>query len=245
MLECESLKSNPENLREIRDKIREFVGSTEIFNFEGCKLINNEQLAKYISEIIPLSHLEGCPSIEFDPNNPQFTECPGTLGFYECGSHTIHLADEGRFPNGTEGMKDTVTHKIGHNAYAGIVENNPELAANWDALNAESRQKLLTDGTGFVSDYAMTNKYEDFAESYMTYARDPEKLQVLSSEKYAFMRGYVFAGREYEPTVLAYWEDYDSAGNKIKVCECCNIHGPGKGEYSSGDTHGSGTGELG
>jgi hypothetical protein len=67
--------------------------------------------------------------------------------------------------------KDTVTHEIGHNAYAGIVENNPELVAKWETLNAESWQQLLTDGTGFVSDYATTNKYEGFAESYMTYVR--------------------------------------------------------------------------
>jgi len=216
MQDFESLTSNPETFSEIGNKTKEFVGPTEICNFEGCELINNEQLANYLSETIPPSHLEGCPGIEFDPNNPQFTECPGTLGFYECGSHAIHVAGEGCFPNGAEGMKDTVTHEIGHNAYAGIVENNPELAAKWEALNTESWQKLLTDGTGFVSDYATTNKYEDFAESYRTYVCDPEKLQILSPEKYAFMHDQVFAGREYQPTVLAYWS-YDSAGNKIEV----------------------------
>ncbi|HPS91112.1 MAG TPA: hypothetical protein PKV33_03055 [Methanothrix sp.] len=216
MSEFELIAGNPENLSEIGNKTNEFIGSTEICDFEGCRLINNEQLANYLSETIPPSHLEGCPYIEFDPNNPQFTEFPGTLGFYECGSHAIHIAGDGCFPNGAEELKNTVTHEIGHNAYADIVENNPELAAKWEALNRESWQKLNAEGIGFVSDYAMTNKLEDFAESYQAYTRDPEKLQIMNPDKYAFMHDYVFAGREYQPLVLAYWT-YDSAGNKVEV----------------------------
>lgn len=204
MTEFESLMRGPENLCEVGTKLTEFIGTTEIRNFEGCELINNEQLVNYLNETIPSSHLEGCPSIEFDPENLLFTEYPDCLGFYECGSRAIYLAGEERFPDGTEGLKDTIIHEIGHNAYAGIVEYNQELAAKWEALNAESWQKVLTEGTGFVSDYAMTNKYEDFAESYMTYVRDPERLQIMNSEKYDFMREHLFSGREYLPSNLAY-----------------------------------------
>ena len=216
MQELETIMNNVENLGTSGSETREFANATEICNFEGCTLLGNEQLAGYLNETLPPSHLEGCPCIEFDPHNYEFVNSPGTLGFYECGSHAIHIADETRFPGGAEGVLDTVTHEVGHNAYAGLIETNPELAAKWEALNAESWQELLTDGAGFVSDYATTNQYEDFAESYMAYVRDPEKLQILSPDKYAFLHDYVFAGREYQPAIMAYW-DYDSAGNKIEV----------------------------
>lgn len=178
-------------------KSNEWIGTTEVCRFEGCEALNNEQLADYVRETIPPSHLEGCPLIEYDPENAVFVNFPETLGFYECDSHAIHIANENRFPEGREGVEDTMVHEIGHNAYAGIVENNPELAAQWEALNTESWQKYALDGTGFVSSYAMTSKYEDFAESYKTYIRDPERLQVFNEDKYVFMNNYVFSGREY------------------------------------------------
>ena len=216
MSALEAMMNTVENPGISGGETQEFANATEICNFEGCTLLGNEQLAGYLNETLPPSHLEGCPRIEFDPHNYEFVNSPGTLGFYECGSHAIHIADETRFPGGAEGVLDTVTHEVGHNAYAGLIETNPELAAKWEALNAESWQELLTDGAGFVSDYATTNQYEDFAESYMAYVRDPEKLQILSPDKYAFLHDYVFAGREYQPAIMAYW-DYDSAGNKIEV----------------------------
>lgn len=216
MPELEAMMNDVENLGTSGSETQEFAGATAVCNFEGCALLNNEQLSGYLSETLPPSHLEGCPSIAFDPHHEVFASDPCTLGFYECDSHAIHIADETRFPGGAEGVLDTVVHEVGHNAYAGLIETNPELAARWEALNAESWQKLLTEGTGFVSDYATTNQYEDFAESYRAYVRDPELLQILSPEKYAFLQDYVFAGREYQPTIMAYW-DYDSAGNKIEV----------------------------
>jgi hypothetical protein len=61
------------------------------------------------------------------------------------------------------------------------------------------------------------------------YIRDPERLQFMSPEKYAFMHDEVFTGRGYQATKLAYWgEDfqdnrvwvdsygvYDLSGNRI------------------------------
>jgi hypothetical protein len=195
----ESLTNNPENLGETANETSEFVSSTEICGFEDCELINNEQLANYLTETIPPSHFEGCPSIEFDPYHSLFIDNPNTLGFYECGSHAIHVCQESRFSDGVEGMVDTVIHEIGHNAYFDIIEYNPELNSQWETLYSESWLKNLSEGTGFVSDYAMTNKYEDFAESYKIYVRDPEILQVMSPEKYAFLRDSIFSGREYPP----------------------------------------------
>jgi len=204
----ETFTSGVENLGTIGSETKEFVGATEVCNFEGCTLLSNEQLASYLNETLPPSHLEGCPSIEYDPNYHEFIDDPRTLALYEGGeggSHAIHIADETRFPGGAEGVLDTVTHDVGHNAYAVIIESNSELVAKWEELNHESGS------TGLASDYAKINEYEDFAESYMTYICDSEKLQILSPEKYEFMRDYVFSGREYEPTALRdyAWNDQD------------------------------------
>lgn len=216
MQEFESMLTDVEQVAESSQETKEWVGGTEICNFEGCQLTNNEQLAGYLSENLPPSHLEGCPAIEFDPNNSLFQESPNTLGFYETGSHAIHICDESRFANGSAGLLDTVIHEVGHNTYAGFVEINPELDAKWQQLHQNSLEKYNAEGTGFVSDYATTNKFEDFAESYKSYVRDPEKLQFLCPEKYEFLHDYVFSGREYQPSILAYLVPiYNSAGSIV------------------------------
>jgi len=83
------------------------------------------------------------------------------------------------------------------------MEGRPDLAVRWEQLHAASIGRAWIDGLGFVSEYAKTNQFEDFAESYMTYIRDPETLLFASPEKYQFMRDEVFFGREYEPAVYA------------------------------------------
>jgi hypothetical protein len=73
--------------------------------------------------------------------------------------------------------------------------NNSELYKEWGDLNTQSRKT----GQGFVSDYARTNKEEDFAESYMAYIRYPQILKAANPVKYKFMRQHVFGGQEYAP----------------------------------------------
>jgi hypothetical protein len=48
-----------------------------------------------------------------------------------------------------------------------------------------------------VSKYAQTNIDEDFAESIVAYRYAPKKLQTINSEKYAFIKDYIFGGIEY------------------------------------------------
>ncbi|MGB7413740.1 MAG: putative zinc-binding metallopeptidase [Thermosynechococcaceae cyanobacterium] len=193
----ESLAGAPEGLSETSCEATEFICSTEIGGFEGCELINNEQLAGYLKETLPPSHFEGCPSIEFDPSHPLFIQSPYTLGFYECDSHAIHVGDESRFSEGAEGMKDTIIHEVGHNVQSNFAEDNPEFDEAWARLHVESWQTYMNEGIGFVSNYATTDMYEDFAESYKTYVRDPELLEFHSPEKYEFLRNNVFSAREY------------------------------------------------
>lgn len=195
MRELDAMKTSLEGVDD-----REFgtwVGRTEIRGFEGCHAIESEDLAAYLTELIPPSHLEGCPSIEFDPRNPAFLEEPGTLGFFECDSHAIHIASEDSFPDGIEGLLDTVTHEVGHNTHAALMDTSPGLAGEWEEMYASTLRKNRGDDLGFVSEYAKTSQFEDFAESYMTYVRDPGTLMFVSPEKYQFLRDHVFYGREY------------------------------------------------
>jgi hypothetical protein len=82
-----------------------------------------------------------------------------------------------------------VTHEVGHNVHYNLRIDNLEVASQWTELHQQD--------AGFVSDYARTNEYEDFAESYRVYVRQPELLQLYSPVKYEFMRLEVFAGQEY------------------------------------------------
>lgn len=64
MSALEAMMNNVENLGVSGDETQEFAGPTKIGNFEGCTLLSNEQLASYLNETLPPSHLEGCPRIE-------------------------------------------------------------------------------------------------------------------------------------------------------------------------------------
>ncbi len=56
----------------------------------------------------------------------------------------------------------------------------------------------------FVSGYAMTNAFEDFAESYLFYRAHGEKFRKIMAnseilqQKYAFLKNIVFAGQEFQ-----------------------------------------------
>ncbi len=77
-------------------------------------------------------------------------------------------------------------------------------------------------------------QYEDFADSYLTYIGDPEKLQFYNPDKYEFMKENVFAGEEYPPRLLggyyikddgSYdWNLFNEQGepNVLFCCDCNN-----------------------
>jgi hypothetical protein len=173
----------------------EMLEQTSICDFESCGLISTEQISDYIRETLPLTHLEGCPSIQYERvSDPS---CPAALGTFYRGSHEIHIWGPTERFDGAEKVIETVTHEVGHNVHENLMAERPEVAERWAQLHAQSIEAYRVDGSGFVSEYARTNVYEDFAESYAAYVRDPERLQFASPEKYAFMEREVFAGREY------------------------------------------------
>lgn len=199
---------------EIGDHHLEQVGHTGIRNFENSGLVTNEQVATYLRETLPPTHLEQCSGVMYvDERNPLY---PNAVGLFNPATHqiSIHGPSE-RFVAQEGGVYGVITHEVGHNVHENLSAQRPDLALAWAQLHEQSRAQYNQTGLGFVSSYAHTNLHEDFAESYAMYVRDPAALQFYSPEKYEFMRQAIFAGRTY-PQVHAYW-DYDSAGNKIEV----------------------------
>ncbi len=166
----------------------------EIDNFESSELTNNQEICQFLENSIPLEHLDGCPRIEFNPNADCFVENPDALGCFNISSNEIFINSHESL-NESGGLMETLTHEIGHNAHAQLENHSPHLAAKWEEIHENSLSSCLQNGTGFVSEYAMTNKYEDFAESYNSYVNDPEALAFLAPEKFAFMDKFIFNGK--------------------------------------------------
>ncbi len=101
---------------------------------------------------------------------------------------------------------------------AGVADATIELFNGWSEYNSPTRRHVLMhelghvfgengvhsspewrdiEATGYVSYYAKTAFYEDFAETFAAYRYRPALLLEMSKEKYAFMRDRVFSGIEY------------------------------------------------
>lgn len=179
----------------------ELVNYTEVGNFESCGLLTNQEVADYLRDTLPPSHLENCPSIQYQ--SEYNADYPNAIGSFDPMNSEICIWGPAERFEGAGGMLETITHEVGHNVHENIMAQKPEIAERWSQLHEQSWQKFAQDGTGFVSDYARTNVYDDFAETYMTYVRDPEKLSFYSPEKYEFMRTEVFPGTTYSSPTQA------------------------------------------
>lgn len=119
-------------------------------------------------------------------------------------------------------LKAVTVHEIGHVVDLGMLKGEQKQASvfstddhfvaiddvslrfykiswnNTDTLKKRSRRR------DFVSGYAMTNTYEDFAETYAFYVLHGEKFRGLVNEsfalkkKYYFMKNHIFNGVEFQ-----------------------------------------------
>ena len=160
----------------------------DISDFEISGVVTNEEVETYLRATIPLSHLDHCLRIRYvnqvtevraTPVSGQFTPVVRYVSVYPVAGVELSPAN----------IFDTLTHEIGHNVHFNMRIDNLELANHWGELHKQD--------VGFVTNYARTNEFEDFAESYMTYIRYPQNLLLSSAVKYEFMRVEVFDGYEY------------------------------------------------
>ena len=75
----------PELLRPIEspeatlEHVTEMVGETLVGGFETSDTLTSPEVADFLGEVLPPSHLECCPAIEYEPSHfvfickPQFT----------------------------------------------------------------------------------------------------------------------------------------------------------------------------
>lgn len=188
--DLEQLTNPLEEIGDTKDLTRDIpvIGFDKITNFEGKEIID------YIKDVIPGEHLEGCSEIIYNPDNQIFREDSDILGLYHTDTHQIEIASQDLFET-VDDMLDTVVHEIGHNEHANLERIDEQAAERWAEIYDESWNH--SDGLGFVSEYAKTNQYEDFAESYNAYIRDPELLKFMNPAKYEFFKINIFMGREF------------------------------------------------
>lgn len=202
-----------ENMTDISSDFSEnlsnLVGDTPIEGFEQLADGGNEDIADYLRDTIPEWHFDGCTKIEYAPDSSTFKIHDSALGVFYPKNRNIEIASMERFETVGD-MIDTVVHETGHNVHENLLENNKDAAEKWEELY---RRSISEENSifGFVSDYAKTSVYEDFAESYKTYVRDPELLKFMNEEKYEFMKTYVFEGKEYLKTAYAVSYDIPSS----------------------------------
>jgi hypothetical protein len=170
----------------------------QISNFEASNVLTSNEVRVFLSSEIPAHHLDNCRGIEY---HHQLAAVHGVaiLGNFDKVYREINV-----YPLKLQGQQeqdilDTLTHEIGHNVYFNLWREDFEFDGRWSRIFRAAKEQYATGGSGFVSGYAQSNHYEDFAESYLAYVRYPDRLRAVSQEKYEFMRIKVFLGREYEP----------------------------------------------
>ena len=232
--------------------IMEIIGSNpfdpehlpEVNGFDEYSELSNQDVENLINTLIPEGHLDNCGNIICNPNDPHWLETPGAVGYhveYTDGSPCeICLAGSAVLEGSNSSELEVLCHEIGHNAYNNL---SLEDQIKWSGIHAESMVTYDETGLGFVSNYAHTNLFEDFAETYAIYMTNPDLLQFVSPEKYEFMCDKVFDGTEYGqiPTGNGDWalvtknfEDlYNQVESQVPSINVANI--VSSGQMSSSD----------
>ena len=199
-------------LDEIGQQSTDWVGSTEIGNFEASGWASTSEIANFLRETIPPTHLENCRNIQYEPElSPEY---PNARGAFDCQSREISIWDSSEHLQGMEDRVEPLTYQVAYNAYENINANRPDLADQWSELHDQSLIQYSRDGSGLVSSRASTDAGVDFAESYNSYLHDPEKLKFYSPEKYDFMKYEVFSARETTQHTLGHLA-YDHVQQKL------------------------------
>jgi len=159
-----------------------------IYDFDASGVVTDEDVEAFIRDTLPLNHLDHCLRIRYVDYVTDVRSTPAAGRFMPVVRHisVYPVAGGARTPQDIYG---TLTHEIGHNVHYNMRIDNLALANEW--------KNLFNQDVGFISAYARTNEFEDFAESYRAYVLDPESLLLYSPVKYEFMRVEVFEGYEY------------------------------------------------
>lgn len=163
----------------------------KIQGFGASGVTSDEAVEQYIRRTLPLHHLDHCRGIKYIAVDAAAHSTP-IAGNIIPVYREINIYSHGAFES-EDFLLDTLVHEIGHNVHYNIRRDNFDLDVQWAELFRQSEK----DRELFISDYAQTNKFEDFAETYMFYVRYPDFLMLVNLNKYEYMRSKIFNGQEY------------------------------------------------
>lgn len=177
------------------------------------KLQNIQELLKKAMANLSFEHLEALHSLEVYKESEDSTRG-------KAGSHRMILNVNPIQTN--EELLAVFTHEVGHIVDLGYLKGTSELRSgfvdrknyvpaddpstdfyriSWRNSNVKRIESKRSD---FVSGYAMTNPFEDFAETFLFYRYHGDKFRALAEKsvalqkKYTFMRETVFYGEEFQ-----------------------------------------------
>src|SRR5262249_52360842 len=126
---------------------------------------------------IPVKHLAAIKEIRIDPGNDPGGIAAATTGFDNVIN--VYLSGGGAGV-GQKWVNEVTAHEIGHAVSNKAAKADPNFWDKWDGAIKEDKV--------FVSQYAQTNHYEDFAETYLTFlagfGNDPA-MRARFSKRYA------------------------------------------------------------
>jgi hypothetical protein len=184
-----------------------------------------------LSDQVDEKYLDNCRRLVFNTLQKLPIEHLTTLKklvfFYQKGERRGYASEDALFMR-CQDMSDEVfvavlVHEVGHIVDLGLLrsEKTQSLSKFMDgskpvyqddpsvkfySISFVDEKNLLLDSNrnDFVSDYAMTDPFEDFAETYAFYVLQGEKFREVAAEnqtlnrKYQFMKEFVFVGNEFD-----------------------------------------------
>lgn len=155
----------------------------ECYNYRGMLFVPPGMIIDLMNKILP-EHYSGLKQVVYEPQ--LYNPFPKNSKEYKIGGKFFR-ADKsiniGMVINENE-LKSTFYHEMGHLIH--VTGNSGIKLSEWLAISGSSQ--------GYVSEYAKSSAFEDFAESYSTYLIAPDKLRTVSEKKYQFIhalfRGY-------------------------------------------------------
>ena len=179
----ESFDQNVETFNETGDS-SEYVWGTEINGFEASGVTSNEQVADFVRNEIPLTHLDSVSDI--------------SLKIIEANTEAHGIEMPADYTKTEQTFNCDTAAYIGYELYNNMHEGlSTDDWTKWEFLPSLD-SVLEANGLYQISD-AMENQTnaEKFAGAYANYLENPNLMKPVAPEHYNFMRDNVFYGREY------------------------------------------------
>lgn len=157
----------------------------KITSFGQQNIIEVKEIIEQI-DALPAAHLQNLNEITYDPQRliPQYINDP--LAELNTGAKGVFIQSHRLIAifqiDSVEQFYHVLFHELGHHVYFLVI--GQQLKKKW--VTEVCRKDK------FVTRYAARNAAEDFAECYVTYLRNPDKLKKIPL-KFNFMKEFVFS----------------------------------------------------